>query len=269
MNRLPYGIASAPAVWQRIIEQILSGIPNTLVYLDDILITGETETDRLNNLETVLNTLNEYGRKFQESLEYCSHVIDRNGLHMADDKMRAINDAPEPLNILMADPELPLRLSWDSSSYGIGAVLSHVDNEGNERPIYFISWTLSLAENKWESVPTPCYRIHMDFAGPFMNNMFLIIVDSYSNCPEVIAMNSTTTQNTIKVLREIYLRHGIPEKVVTDKGPQFVSNEMKLFFKSNVCEIQHLKSAPYYPATKRFVRTLKISLRSMKNEGLI
>ncbi|UYV67073.1 hypothetical protein LAZ67_4003825 [Cordylochernes scorpioides] len=101
--------------------------------------------------------------------------------------------------------------------------------------------------NRWESAPTPWYRIHMDFAGPFMNNMFLIIVDSYSKWPEVIAMNSTTTQNTIKVLREIFSRYGIPEQVVTDNGPQFVSNEMKFFFKSN--GIQHLKSAPYYPAT--------------------
>ncbi|UYV83707.1 K02A2.6-like [Cordylochernes scorpioides] len=36
--------------------------------------------------------------------------------------------------------------------------------------------------------------------------------------PEVIGMNSTTTQNTIKVLREIFSRYGIPEQVVTDKG---------------------------------------------------
>ncbi|UYV83276.1 K02A2.6-like [Cordylochernes scorpioides] len=220
MNRLPFGIASAPAIWQRIIEQILSGIPKTLVYLDDILITGETETDHLNNLETVLKRLNEYGLKankekcklFQERLEYCGHVIDRNGLHTADNKIRAINDAPESLNVtqlrafigfvtyyhrfirnaaeimsplydllkkgtkwnwspscrkafklvkhivssdqilMVYDPELPLRLSCDSSSYGIGAVLSHVDNEGNERPIYFISRTISPAENKYSQV---------------------------------------------------------------------------------------------------------------------
>ncbi|UYV64813.1 K02A2.6-like, partial [Cordylochernes scorpioides] len=97
-NRLPFGIASAPAIWQRIIEQILSGIPGTLVYLDDILITGESEADHLRNLEAVLNKLNEYGLKanrekcnfFQESLEYCGHVIDKMGLHKTNDKIRAV-----------------------------------------------------------------------------------------------------------------------------------------------------------------------------------
>ncbi|UYV66040.1 K02A2.6-like [Cordylochernes scorpioides] len=128
----------------------------------------------------------------------------------------------------------------------------------------------SESVHRWESAPTPWYRIHMDFAGPFMDNMFLIIVESYSKWPEIIAMNSTTTQNTIKVLREIFSRYGIPEQGVTDNGPQFVSNEMKFFFKSN--GIQHLKSAAYYSATnglaERFVQTLKRSLRSMKNKGL-
>ncbi|UYV82228.1 K02A2.6-like [Cordylochernes scorpioides] len=32
----------------------------------------------------------------------------------------------------------------------------------------------SESVHRWESAPTPWYRIHMDFAGPFMNNMFLI-----------------------------------------------------------------------------------------------
>ncbi|UYV77453.1 K02A2.6-like, partial [Cordylochernes scorpioides] len=572
-NRLPFGIASAPAIWQRIIEQILSGIPGTLVYLDDILITGESEADHLRNLEAVLNRLNEYGLKanrdkckfFQESLEYCGHVIDKMGLHKTNDKIRAVLDAPKPLNvtqlraflglityyhkfirnaadvlsplyallkkgtkwhwstecrkafreikeiissdqILIAyDPKLPIRLSCDSSSYGLGAVLSQIDVDGNERPIYFISRTLSQAEKKysqidkeclsiiwalkkfnnylfgrkfelitdnkplhhilnpkreissnmsarlqrwalilssynftiecrktgdhgnadglsrlplkqyeemeedavntvhmikqceelpltsshirresckdsilkivyqntlygwkdkpsntellsyyvrreeltveqgilllgtrvviprkfrakikaelhqghlgvvkmkalarnfiwwpgidreieeitrvcrecninnhtlkqesvhrWESAPTPWYRVHLDFAGPFMNKMFLIVIDSYSKWPEVIIMNSTTAGNTIRVLRDLFSRYGIPDQVVTDNGPQFVSEEMKYFLKSN--GVHHLRSAPYFPATnglaERFVQTLKRGLKNMRNEEL-
>ncbi|UYV79065.1 hypothetical protein LAZ67_17000981, partial [Cordylochernes scorpioides] len=226
-NRLPFGIASAQAIWQRIIEQILSGIPGTLVYLDDILITGESEADHLRNLEAVLNRLNKYGLKanrekcnfFQESLEYCGHVIDKMGLHKTNDKIRAVLDAPKPLNvtqlraflglityyhkfirnaadvllplyavlkkgtkwhwstecrkafrqikeiissdqILIAyDPKLPIRLSCDSSSYGLGAVLSQIDVDGNERPIYFISRTLSQAEKKYSQIDKECLSI--------------------------------------------------------------------------------------------------------------
>lgn len=36
-TRLLYGVASAPAVWQREIENIIAGIPGVTVFLDDIL----------------------------------------------------------------------------------------------------------------------------------------------------------------------------------------------------------------------------------------
>ena len=42
-TRLLFGIASAPAVFQRTMDTILQGIPNVLCYLDNILITGLSE----------------------------------------------------------------------------------------------------------------------------------------------------------------------------------------------------------------------------------
>ena len=36
-NRLPFGISSAPGIFQRVMESILHGIPKVVVYLDDIL----------------------------------------------------------------------------------------------------------------------------------------------------------------------------------------------------------------------------------------
>ena len=40
-KRLPYGVASTLAVLQKFMENVLSGIPNVVSYLDDILITGK------------------------------------------------------------------------------------------------------------------------------------------------------------------------------------------------------------------------------------
>ena len=42
-NKLPFGVSSAPGVFQRVMESILSGIPNVVVYIDDILVTGQIE----------------------------------------------------------------------------------------------------------------------------------------------------------------------------------------------------------------------------------
>ena len=49
-TRLPFGITSAPAIFQRAMDSILQGIPQVLCYLDDILITGASKEDHLRNL---------------------------------------------------------------------------------------------------------------------------------------------------------------------------------------------------------------------------
>lgn len=44
-NRLPFGISSAPAIFQRCMETLLQGCDGTAVYIDDILVSGSTDTE--------------------------------------------------------------------------------------------------------------------------------------------------------------------------------------------------------------------------------
>lgn len=60
-TRLPFGIASTPAVFQRAMDMILQGVPNVIYYLDDILVIGDSDTTHLQNLEEVLCRLKEHG----------------------------------------------------------------------------------------------------------------------------------------------------------------------------------------------------------------
>eukprot|EP00079_Xenopus_tropicalis_P035744 XP_017949515.1 PREDICTED: uncharacterized protein K02A2.6-like [Xenopus tropicalis] len=121
----------------------------------------------------------------------------------------------------------------------------------------------------WEWPSAPWQRIHIDFAGPFLGLMFFIIVDAHSKWPEVFGMKSTSTSYTIDILRTLFARTGIPEQIVSDNGPQFISEEFQLFMKRN--GIKHTTSNPYHPATnglaERFVQTMKQSLRSMINDS--
>ena len=53
-KRLPFGVASAPAVFQRIMDNILQGLPGVYTFLDDILVTGKTADEHIKNLNAVL-----------------------------------------------------------------------------------------------------------------------------------------------------------------------------------------------------------------------
>uniref|UniRef100_A0A8C5D775 ribonuclease H n=1 Tax=Gouania willdenowi TaxID=441366 RepID=A0A8C5D775_GOUWI len=106
-NRLVFGITSAPAIWQRAMDQVLQGIPSTQCYLDDIIVTGSDKDSHLANLDAVLTKLEDYGLKankkkcefFKECIEYCGHKIDKNGLHKTQDKIEAIVNSPQPENV--------------------------------------------------------------------------------------------------------------------------------------------------------------------------
>ena len=106
-NRLPFGISSAPGIFQRTLENLLKGIPYTVTRLDDILIGGRDEDDHLHNVNTVLTRLNTAGLRLREdkctfmALEvvYCGHIINKSGIQPVKEKVEAIDKAPEPQNV--------------------------------------------------------------------------------------------------------------------------------------------------------------------------
>ena len=106
-TRLPFGVASAPAVFQKTMDTILQGMPHVICYLDDILVTGSTEQEHNNNLEEVLRRLQEHGIRlrqdkcqfFQRSVEYLGHNINAEGVHTTKSKVTAIQEAPAPKNV--------------------------------------------------------------------------------------------------------------------------------------------------------------------------
>ena len=106
-NRLPFGVSTAPAIFQRTIDSLLQGIPNVCAYLDDIIITGKTEEEHLQNLSAVLSKLQEAGLRLKrskcyfmaESVEYLGHIIDAKGLHPTKAKVAAVQNSPVPRDI--------------------------------------------------------------------------------------------------------------------------------------------------------------------------
>ena len=63
-NRLPFGVSSAPTIFQCYMETLLQGFQGVSIYIDDVLITGRSTEEHLLNLEnlfTSCSTLNRSG----------------------------------------------------------------------------------------------------------------------------------------------------------------------------------------------------------------
>lgn len=73
---MPFGVASAPAVFQKLMEQILQGLPGVACYLDDVLITGSNDKDHLEHLEAVLQHLHDRGLRLRnQNVLLCSFLL--------------------------------------------------------------------------------------------------------------------------------------------------------------------------------------------------
>ncbi|XP_060546945.1 uncharacterized protein K02A2.6-like [Pantherophis guttatus] len=120
----------------------------------------------------------------------------------------------------------------------------------------------SAPVHDWENPGTPWARLHIDFAGPYKGNTFLVIVDAYSKWLEVVLMSTTTADAVIKVLRRLFATHGIPDLIVSDNGPPFTSNTFEMFLADQ--GIRHALSAPKKPLmnglAERMVRSTRETL---------
>ena len=58
-------VGAAPAIFQKLVDNLVSGIPYVAAYQDDVIVTGRTKEEHLQNLRQVLAALTEYGMKLR------------------------------------------------------------------------------------------------------------------------------------------------------------------------------------------------------------
>ncbi|CAB0020006.1 unnamed protein product, partial [Nesidiocoris tenuis] len=106
-RRLPFGVASGPAKFQRCLEQLIDGLDGVAAMLDDILVGGKDENELMSRINAVLTRLQDAGLTLAEnkceigkaSVVYLGFRIDKAGLHTTDEKVRAVADAPKPEDV--------------------------------------------------------------------------------------------------------------------------------------------------------------------------
>nr|VZI48895.1 unnamed protein product [Spirometra erinaceieuropaei] len=151
-TRLPFGVKTAPALFQQTINAMLSGIPGTAGYLDDIIIVGRSPVELQDRVCAVLERVQEYD--FRQRADKCQFFLDSINYYSAF--LPSLHDVRAPLNRLLQkgapwwwspdcekafaqlksmlssdlllthyDPTLPIVVAADASNHGVGAAISH------------------------------------------------------------------------------------------------------------------------------------------------
>ena len=103
-TKLPFGISSAPEIYQREMDKLFEGIPVEII-VDDFLIHGKDQTDPDQKLRRVLDRNREVGLKFNPkkvklycvpAVSFVGHVFSAEGLKPDPGKIRTISEMPFP-----------------------------------------------------------------------------------------------------------------------------------------------------------------------------
>ncbi|CAK1600392.1 unnamed protein product [Parnassius mnemosyne] len=122
--RLVYGLSSSPGIFQKHLEELLTGLPKVGVFLDDVIITGPDSRSHIKKLYKVFERLQSHGLRvkkekcvfFAESMNYLGHVISKEGVHTCPEKVRAIVNTPAPTNISELRSFIGLVMYYDALS---------------------------------------------------------------------------------------------------------------------------------------------------------
>ncbi len=113
----------------------------------------------------------------------------------------------------------------------------------------------TLPKLPWQRVATDLFE--------WKQKILLLITDYYSRYIEIARLNQATAEEVVNHTKSIFARHGIPEVVVSDNGPQYTSDLYAEFARNY--QFQHLTSSPYHPQgngeAERAVGTVKNLLK--------
>lgn len=108
-----------------------------------------------------------------------------------------------------------------------------------------------LPQLPWQKVATDLFD--------WKQETYLLVVDYFSRYIEIARLNRPTTTEVVTHLKSIFARHGIPETLISDNGPQYASREFAEFAQDY--KFEHRTSSPYFPQSngeaERAVETIK------------
>ena len=120
------------------------------------------------------------------------------------------------------------------------------------------------ATHTWPEEEEAWQRVHIDHAHVPGIGLLLIVVDAFSGWPEAVQVSDKSAKTTIRILRSIFSRLGVPKTLVSDNAPEFCDGEMQAWLQRIGCSV--MRTPPYHPQSngcvERMVQTVKRGLRA-------
>ena len=115
-------------------------------------------------------------------------------------------------------------------------------------------------------IHTPFQQIGMDMVGPLPttaagNRFILVIVDCATRWPEAFPLRYTDSETVTDQLLLLFTRVGVPNQILTDCRPNFVSRLLKELYK--LLSVSSITTTPYHPATDGLVERYNLIIKSM------
>ena len=103
-NRLPFGITSAPELFQRKVSEILTGLPGVVSMMDDILVYAASKVEHDRRLKTVLHLLKKHGvtltkEKCEFSKDKVGQIIEGSIIKPDPNKIKAVREMSRPTSV--------------------------------------------------------------------------------------------------------------------------------------------------------------------------
>jgi hypothetical protein len=118
-TRMPFGLTNVPATFQRMMDQVLSGLKwhCTLVYLDDIIVYCKTFEEHLQHLAAVFQRLRDAQLKLKSSkcsvccdrVPYLGYILTLQGIKPSPHKLDLLRDWPQSTSALTLASRPPFR----------------------------------------------------------------------------------------------------------------------------------------------------------------
>uniref|UniRef100_A0A183BPS4 RNA-directed DNA polymerase n=1 Tax=Globodera pallida TaxID=36090 RepID=A0A183BPS4_GLOPA len=106
-QRLPFGVKSAPSIFQKVMDQMTAGLPGVFAYLDDIIIASANLAEHMSILFKLFSKIQDYGFRIQlekchflrTDLKFLGHVVSAQGIRPDPDRSVAIREMPPPHDV--------------------------------------------------------------------------------------------------------------------------------------------------------------------------